>query len=262
MVEGPVFGDLNGNGHKEAALLLSQETGGSGTFFYVAAAIAKDGRLRCTNAVSIVDQVDPQTICVGDGVIVARYKDRCLEASMAEPPSIAKKLNSRLLADIWRCSSHNRNVKIRKEPAMKPMMALLLVGLVLVGCAAGMSSEQPARSKDPQIVVGRTWQWVSTVTPVEKITAAAPGRYTILLQEDGNVRVRFDCNKGRGKYTLSEGRISFGPLMATRMACPPDTQDATFMRDLQRVASFFIERGELYLELPVDSGIMRFRQAP
>lgn len=78
MVEGPVFGDLNGNGHKEAALLLSQETGGSGTFFYVAAAIAKDGRLRCTNAVSIVDQVDPQTICVGDGVIVARYKDRPL----------------------------------------------------------------------------------------------------------------------------------------------------------------------------------------
>jgi heat shock protein HslJ len=46
------------------------------------------------------------------------------------------------------------------------------------------------------------------------------------------------------------------------MACPPDTQDASFMRDLQRVASFFIERGELYLELPVDSGTMRFRQAP
>jgi heat shock protein HslJ len=153
-------------------------------------------------------------------------------------------------------------VKIRKEAAMKPMMASLLVGLILVGCAAGMSSEQPGRSKDPQIVVGRTWKWVSTVTPVEKITAAAPERYTILLQEDGNVRVRFDCNKGRGKYTLSEGRISFGPLMSTRMACPPDTQDASFMRDLQRVASFFIERGELYLELPVDSGTMRFRQAP
>ena len=34
------------------------------------------------------------------------------------------------------------------------------------------------------------------------------------------------------------------------------------MRDLQRIASFFIERGELYLELPVDSGTMRFRQAP
>ena len=145
---------------------------------------------------------------------------------------------------------------------MKPMMASLLAGLVVIGCAAGMSGEPHSRSKDPQMVVGGTWQWVSTVTPVEKITVAAPGRYTILLQEDGNIRVRFDCNKGGGKYTLSEGRISFGPLMSTRMACPPDTQDALFMRDLQRVTSFFLESGELYLELPMDSGTMRFRQAP
>jgi heat shock protein HslJ len=145
---------------------------------------------------------------------------------------------------------------------MKPVVTSLLVGLVLVGCAAGMSGEQPARSKDPQMVIGKSWQWVSTVTPVEKITAAAPARYTILLLEDGNIRARFDCNKGGGKYTLSEGRLSFGPLMSTRMACPPDTQDAPFMRDLQRVSSFFVENGELVLELTMDSGTMRFRQSP
>jgi hypothetical protein len=34
------------------------------------------------------------------------------------------------------------------------------------------------------------------------------------------------------------------------------------MRDLQRVSSFFVEGGELYLELPADSGTMRFRKAP
>ncbi len=145
---------------------------------------------------------------------------------------------------------------------MKPMMASLLAGLALVGCAAGISNEQPARGKNPQMVVGKTWQWVATVTPVEKIMVAAPERYTILLHEDGNVRVRFDCNNGGGKYTLSEGRISFGPLMSTRMACSPDSQDSPFMRDLQRVSSFFVESGELYLELPMDSGTMRFRQTP
>jgi heat shock protein HslJ len=145
---------------------------------------------------------------------------------------------------------------------MKLMMASLLVSLILLGCAAGMSSQQPVRSKDPQRVVGRTWQWVSTVTPVEEITVAVPERYTILLQADGNVRVRFDCNKGGGKVTLSKGRLSFGPLMSTRMACPPDTQDALFMRDLQRAGSFFVENKDLYLELPMGSGSMRFRQAP
>lgn len=34
------------------------------------------------------------------------------------------------------------------------------------------------------------------------------------------------------------------------------------MRDLQRVVSFFVQDGALYLELPYDSGTMRFREAP
>ena len=31
------------------------------------------------------------------------------------------------------------------------------------------------------------------------------------------------------------------------------------MRDLQRVTSFFVHNGRLYLELPNDSGTMKFR---
>jgi hypothetical protein len=34
------------------------------------------------------------------------------------------------------------------------------------------------------------------------------------------------------------------------------------MRDLQRVTSFFIEDGVLFLELPYDSGTMQFRREP
>jgi heat shock protein HslJ len=103
---------------------------------------------------------------------------------------------------------------------------------------------------------------VSTVTPVEKITVADPERYTLYLQEDGRVQARFDCNRGGGPYTLSEGKLSFGPLVSTRMACPEDSLDARFTKDLQEVVSFFIEDGRLYLELPFDSGTMRFQKAP
>ena len=56
--------------------------------------------------------------------------------------------------------------------------------------------------------------------------------------------------------------MSFGPLLATRRACEPDSLDGVFMRDLQRVVSFFVQDEHLYLELPADSGTMRFRQAP
>ena len=111
------------------------------------------------------------------------------------------------------------------------------------------------------MMIGKTWQWVSTTTPAEKITVPDPGRYTIRFTADGNLQARFDCNRGGGSYTISKGRIAFGPMMSTRMACPPDSQDGPFMRDLHRVTSFFVEKGTLYLELPYDSGTMRFREA-
>ena len=141
------------------------------------------------------------------------------------------------------------------------ILSLLSLGLMLTACAAGRPAPA-ARSRDPQSVLEKTWQWESTITPVEKITVSNPERYTILLKTDGKTQVRFDCNRGGGNYEISEGKLSFGPLMSTRMACPPDTQDTAFMRDLQRVASFFVENGNLYLELPYDSGTMKFRPAP
>lgn len=126
----------------------------------------------------------------------------------------------------------------------------------------GCTQTPRANSHDPQQLTGKTWQWVSTVTPVERITAEHPERYTIRFAEDGQLQARFDCNRGGGSYKLSEGLITLGPMMSTRMACQGDTQDTVFMRDLSRVQSFFLEGEYLYLELPMDSGTMRFRPAP
>jgi len=145
------------------------------------------------------------------------------------------------------------------------MIRLLAAGLVallsVAGAAAGQTGAS-AHSTDPQAVVGRTWQWEGTITPVEKITVPHPENYTIRLADAGRVEARFDCNRGGGSYEISPGKLAFGPLMSTRMACPPETLDAPFMRDLGRVSSFFVDEGKLYLELPLDSGTMRFRQAP
>ena len=141
-------------------------------------------------------------------------------------------------------------------------MALAILALTVSGCATASNTPREERSKDPQLVLNRTWQWVATVTPVDTITVPNPERYTIRLADEDKVQARFDCNAGGGKYTLSEGKLSFGPLLSTRMACPADSLDRPFMRDLQRTASFFVRDGDLYLELPYDSGTMRFRQAP
>ncbi len=146
---------------------------------------------------------------------------------------------------------------------MGRLVSFLLCVTLMVGCATGGGkSDSVSRSTDPQMVLNQTWQWVATITPVEKITVQNPERYIIRLTDDGKAQIRFDCNRGGGNYEISAGRLLFGPLLSTRMACPADSLDAPFMRDLQRVASFFIDGGDLYLELPFDSGTMRFQRAP
>ena len=141
---------------------------------------------------------------------------------------------------------------------MKRILPIAALGMALIACSA-RAPVLGARSSDPQLVLDKTWQWVATVTPVETIEVSDPERYTLFLASGDGAKIRFDCNRGGGKYEISTGKISFGPLISTRMACPEDSLDIPFMRDLERVVSFFIERGTLCLELPYDSGTMKFQ---
>lgn len=143
---------------------------------------------------------------------------------------------------------------------MYRLILAVLLGLLITGSAIESRSGLFERSRDPDAVLDRVWQWQATVTPTEKITVIQPERYTIRLDRKGRVQVMFACNSGGGDFQISEGKLSFGPLISTRMACPPDTQDGLFMRDLQRISTFFVENDILYLELPLDGGIMQFRQ--
>lgn len=136
------------------------------------------------------------------------------------------------------------------------MMASLI--LFAAGCTPGADQAMETSADDSAEILNKTWQWEATVTPVEKIAVAHPERYTIHFAEDGKLQAQFDCNSGGGSYTLSGRNISFGPMLSTRMACPEDSQDLVFMRDLQRVNSFFLQEDKLYLELPYDSGTLRF----
>ena len=141
---------------------------------------------------------------------------------------------------------------------MTRFLILIASGIFLIGCATISSNTQSEQNYDPQTILGKQWQWESTITPVEQITVGTPKNYTILLKADNKVQVRFDCNRGGGSFRISLGKLSFGPIMSTRAACPPGSLDFRFARDLQRVVSFFTMNNNLYLELPYDSGTMKF----
>jgi hypothetical protein len=86
----PAYGDLNHDGRDDAALFLIHDPGGSGTFYYIAAAIAAGDIYQGTNAVLLGDRVFPRTIHIRNGVIVAQYDDRRPDEPMAAAPSIGK----------------------------------------------------------------------------------------------------------------------------------------------------------------------------
>jgi len=139
---------------------------------------------------------------------------------------------------------------------------LILSAIMLAGCAAAALSVPATGTVDPGAVLERTWQWESTQTVVEKISPKDPSRYTIRLKGEDRLQARFDCNSGGGSYQISAGKLSFGPMFATRMACAPESLDMQFMRDLGRVDSFYVEGDRLYLQLNENGGRMRFRQQP
>src|SRR3989344_6617997 len=77
-----VKGDLNGDMINDLAFILTQETGGSGTFYYVVGAIQNaDNTYEGTHAVLLGDRLAPQTTEMSrnpnhKNVIVVNYADR------------------------------------------------------------------------------------------------------------------------------------------------------------------------------------------
>jgi heat shock protein HslJ len=106
-----------------------------------------------------------------------------------------------------------------------------------------------------------TWQWVRLTTPVEQMDIHKPERYTIWFGSDGRIALQADCNRGLGHYSVgTDRRLTFKPIALTRAMCPPGSLSDRFATDVGRATSFFLRDGDLFLELPVDSGTLRFRR--
>lgn len=83
-----VTGDFDGDGTPDVAFVLSQNAGGSGTFFYVAAALRTKDGYRGTNAVLLGDRIAPQTTEFRGGRIVVNVAQRKPGEPMVATPSV------------------------------------------------------------------------------------------------------------------------------------------------------------------------------
>jgi hypothetical protein len=84
----PVYGDISGDGKDDAVMFLSQDTGGSGIFYYAVAAVKIGGQYAGLNAVFLGDRIAPQNINVFKGVANVNYAARSDRQPFTTPPSI------------------------------------------------------------------------------------------------------------------------------------------------------------------------------
>jgi hypothetical protein len=166
-------------------------------------------------------------------------------------------------------------------PLVRPAAAVLLAGIVLVGCgapaekaaapadqpspapaagAAGVS--EPAAAGTP--LAGTAWRLVeiqSMDDAVGSTRVADPSLYTMRLNADGSVALRLNCNSANGTWSAepgadpASGRFMFGPLAATMAMCPPPSVDEQVTRQAPYFRSYLLKDGRLYLSLMADGGI-------
>lgn len=228
-----LFTDLNADGREDVAFLITEDRGGSGTFFYVVGALNTPAGYVGTDAVLLGDRIVPQTTEVSrnpmhENVIVVNYAERAVGEPMMASPSIGQSMYLKL-------DQNNRWGVVEPE----------------------FSGEaDPTRMS----LSMKTWEWQESLYNDGRIvTPATPGAFTLRFAEDGSVAVGTDCNNVGGIYLVAGDRLTFTDMRTTLMYCE-SSQEADFLKLLEdTIVYHFTSRGELIFDLKFDSGTVRFR---
>jgi para-nitrobenzyl esterase len=140
-------------------------------------------------------------------------------------------------------------------------MTRSLLLLVTLGFVVGCSSAKPAPLGG---IGGTSWQLVkfqggngTVLTPDDK------AKYTVAFAADGNVSVRFDCNRGRGTWILTgPDQLRFGPLALTRAMCPPGSLHDHLAKQWPFLGAYTLRGGHLFLSLMADGGTYELEPRP
>ncbi len=225
----PVYEDLNGDDVKDAAVMLVSNSGGSGTFYYAVLAIATGTTYKSTNVLLLGDRIAPQNINIKDGHAVYNYAERKVGESMTTQPSIGKSL---YIHYDKKTGEIGELVKDFEGEADVNKMSLNM----------------------------KKWNWVKTqMNDGKVVTPKVEGRFTLTFNKDGRVSVSTDCNSMGGTYIADGKKLTFSQMMSTKMYCE-GSQEQEFASKLNEVGSYlFTSKGELILEIKMDSGSMIFR---
>lgn len=176
------FGDLDGAPGEEAAVLLSESSGGSGERVYVASVGVRGGELANLGTTLVGDRVKIRTFHVADRRIVMDVVEAGPKDALCCPTQLARK------------SYALRNGTLR-------MVSSEVTGTLSLATLAGM-------------------EW--TLVEIDSEPLPAGVRPPTATFEGTRIFGFGGCNRYMGGVgEAGPGSMTVGPLASTRMACPP-----------------------------------------
>jgi heat shock protein HslJ len=221
-----IFGDLDGDGVEDAAVILVADPGGSGTFYDLAAVINRDGNPEHVATTFLGDRADIQAFSVESGQVVVDMITHGPDDPMCCPTQ-------------------------RVEQTYE------LQGDELMQTSSQVISSGKTEGSD---IFGTVWRWerFDDTADQNNIVVGNPDKYTLELRPDGTYQVKADCNLSGGGYILEGNNLTLQPGPTTLAECEPGSLYDEYLAHLGEVVTFVLDEDKLVLNLKADAGNMIF----
>jgi heat shock protein HslJ len=217
--DGVAWGDLEGNGTVDAAVLLAESSGGSGTMGYLAAVAMLGGHAINIGTAPVGDRVQVRSFGIEGGAIVMRLVEHAPEDPMCCPT-----LN---VTKTWRCRGDS---------------------LVLT------SSKEEGRVSIRDLE-GPVWR----MTLLDRNNPVPKKATVTAVFADGKISGTSGCNRYSASVQSADAseQMRVGPIAATRMACPDPigSFEGRFLAALEDAQSFGFMVGKLVLTTKVEDRV-------
>lgn len=228
--------DFDKDGRPDTAFLLTQETGGSGIFYYLVVALNTTRGYVGSDALLLGDRIAPQSTQMSQNkstpdVIVVNYASRKPGEAFTVKPSVGKSM--------W--------VKLDTKTMRLGEVAINFEG-------------EADTSK--MTLTMQTWNWVKTTYNNNTVvTPRTSNKFTITFKSNSEktFSAGTDCNSIGGEYIVTGNKIALTQMVSTTMYCE-SSQEGDFIKMLGEAESFqFTTKGELILTLKNNRGSMIFK---
>ncbi|MCB0016144.1 MAG: META domain-containing protein [Anaerolineales bacterium] len=225
------LGDLNNNGVDDAAVLLVENSGGTGSFVYLAAVLNSEGTPENVSTLLLGDRVSPESVMIAHGEIVVEAETHAED-----------------------------------DPLCCPSLKTRTTYTLQNGALITVNTEYLTERKEttvPDELLG-TWYWLAFQDSADgaesnDIIVSDPSNYGLEFLVDGTAQIQADCNSGSSQLTLEDNSLTFAPGPMTLAECEPGSLYNEYLARLGDVVTYVIDDdGNLVLNLKMDAGNMIF----